>query len=285
MNDDGFFIQERICIVGLGLMGGSLALALRGYCNYIIGVDPDDATLELACEKNVVDFATDRLSEALLQADLVILAAPVRTNLALLEKIPQIHPDPLAILDLSSTKSAIVAAMNQLPEGFAALGGHPMCGKEKAGLEHADAKLFWDSTFALTETERTTPALCELADKMIAIISAQALWIDAATHDRWTAATSHLPYLISATLAASTPQEVAPLVGPGFQSTSRLAASDITMMLDILTTNQEQVLVALSRYRADLDEIVEVLQGNPEDLRPQLEFARQNRESILKRIS
>jgi prephenate dehydrogenase len=266
-------------------MGGSLALALRGYCNYIIGVDPDDATLELACEKNVVDFATDRLSEALLQADLVILAAPVRTNLALLEKIPQIHPDPLAILDLSSTKSAIVAAMNQLPEGFAALGGHPMCGKEKAGLEHADAKLFWDSTFALTETERTTPALCELADKMIAIISAQALWIDAATHDRWTAATSHLPYLISATLAASTPQEVAPLVGPGFQSTSRLAASDITMMLDILTTNQEQVLAALSRYRADLDEIVEVLQGNPEDLRPQLEFARQNRESILKRIS
>jgi len=281
MNDDGFFIDERICIVGLGLMGGSLALALRGYCSRIIGVDPDIATLALACEKDVVDFATDHLAEALPQSDLVVLAAPVRANLALLEKIPQIHPDPLAILDLSSTKSAIVAAMNQLPEGFAALGGHPMCGKEKAGLAHADAKLFWDSTFALTETERTTPALRELADKMIDIISAQALWIDADTHDRWTAATSHLPYLVSAALAASTPKEVEPLVGPGFQSTSRLAASDITMMLDILTTNQDQVLAALARYRAILDEIGEALQENPEDLRSQLEHARQNRKSIV----
>ena len=89
MNDDGFFIEQSICIVGLGLMVGSLALALRGYCNRIIGVDPDFGTLALACEKNVVDFATDHLAEALPQADLVILAAPVRTNLDLLEKIPQ----------------------------------------------------------------------------------------------------------------------------------------------------------------------------------------------------
>ena len=200
----------------------------------------------------MVDFATDHLAEALPQADLVILAAPVRTNLALLEKIPQIHPAPLAIMDLSSTKSAIVAAMNQLPDGFAALGGHPMCGKEKAGLAHADAKLFWDSTFALTETKLTTPALRELTDKIIAIISAQALWIDAETHDRWTAATSHMPYLLSIALAASTPTEVAPLIGPGFLSASRLSGSDITMMMDILTTNQAQVLDALSSLSGDI---------------------------------
>jgi prephenate dehydrogenase len=284
MSEDGFFIEQRICIVGLGLMGGSLALALRGYCSRTIGVDTDVATLALACENNVVDFATDQLAEALSQADLVVLAAPVRTNLALLETIPQLHPDPLSILDLSSTKSAIVTAMNRLPERFAALGGHPMCGKEQAGLAHADAKLFWDSNFALTETECTTPALRELADKMIAIIGAQALWIDAATHDRWTAATSHLPYLVSAALAASTSPEVAPLVGPGFQSTSRLAASDIRMMLDILTTNQGQVLAALARYKDVLDEIERVLRENPENLRPQLEHARQNREiTVVKR--
>jgi prephenate dehydrogenase len=89
--------------------------------------------------------------------------------------------------------------------------------------------------------------------------------------------------LVSAALAASTSQEVAPLVGPGFQSTSRLAASDITMMLDILTTNQEQVLAALARYKSVLGEIEKVLREKPEDLRPQLENARQNRESIVKR--
>jgi prephenate dehydrogenase len=281
MDDDGFFIEQKICIVGLGLMGGSLALALRGYCAHITGVDPNPATLTLSRDRKVVDLATDDLADALTQTDLVILSAPVRANLALLEKIPQINPGPLSILDLSSTKTAIVTAMNQLPEGYAALGGHPMCGKETAGLEHADGKLFWDSTFALTETERTTPALRELAVKIIAIIGAQALWIDAETHDRWTAATSHLPYLVSAALAASTPQEVAPLVGPGFQSTSRLAASEITMMMDILTTNQEQVLAALVRYRGALAKIEKVLQETPEDLRSQLEFARNNRENIV----
>ncbi len=284
MDEDGLFIEQSICIVGLGLMGGSLALALRGYCTRIIGVDPNPESLAITCEKNVVDFATDDLAEGLSKADLVVLAAPVRTNLALLEKIPQIHPGPLAILDLSSTKSAIVAAMNRLPQGFAALGGHPMCGKEKAGLAHADAKLFWDSTFTLTETQRTTQELRLLAEKIITIISAQPLWIDAETHDRWTAATSHMPYLLSAALAASTPLEVAPLVGPGFQSTSRLAASEITMMLDILATNQEKVLDALSCYREALDKIETALSKNPESLRPQLESARKNREKFVKPI-
>ena len=282
MDEDSFFIKENICIVGLGLMGGSLALALRGYCARMIGVDPDSTTLALAREKNAVDFATANLAEGLDQAELVVLAAPVRTNLELLEKIPRIHDKPLAILDLSSTKTAIVEAMNKLPEGYAALGGHPMCGKEKAGLAHADAKLFWDSTFALTETTHTTKALRALVDKIITIISAQALWIDAETHDRWTAATSHMPYLISAALASSTPAEVAPLLGPGFLSTSRLAASDITMMLDILTTNQEQVLKALARYREILDGIERSLKDNPEKLRPHLEQACKNRKNLVR---
>lgn len=281
MNDDGFFIEESICIIGLGLMGGSLALALRGYCNRIIGVDSNPATLVLAREKNVVDVATADLTSALSQADLVILAAPVRTNLTLLKIIPQIHNGPLSIIDLSSTKVKIVSAMNQLPEGFAALGGHPMCGKEKAGLAHADAKLFWDSAFVLTETERITPDLRSLADKIIEIIGAQPLWINAETHDHWAAATSHMPYLLSVALAASTHQEVAPLIGPGFQSTSRLAASEITMMLDILATNQEQVLKALSRYRDSLDQIENALRNSPISLRSQLENARENRENLV----
>jgi prephenate dehydrogenase len=282
MDDYGSFIEESICIIGLGLMGGSLALALRGYCARIIGVDRNPATLALAREKKVVDLAIDDLSTALHQADLVILAAPVRTNLALLEKIPQIHPEPISIIDLSSTKTTIVAAMDELPAGFAALGGHPMCGKEQAGLAHADGKLFWDSTFALTETARTTPQLRALVERIITIISAQPLWIDAPTHDRWAAATSHLPYLVSSALAASTPTEVAPLIGPGFQSTSRLATSDITMMMDILTTNREQVLNALTRYRSKLDEIENALRNEPKNLPVLLAEASLCKENLLK---
>jgi prephenate dehydrogenase len=280
---DRLFIEQKICIIGLGLMGGSLALALRGYCSRLIGVDPVPATLSLARQRDVVDFATDNPAEALTQADLVILAAPVRANLALLEKIPQIHPDPISIIDLSSTKSMIVAAMNQLPQGFEALGGHPMCGKEKSGLAHADGKLFWDATFALTGTERTTPALRSLAEQMIHIISAKPLWIDAPTHDRWAAATSHLPYLVSSALAASTPAEAAPLIGPGFQSTSRLAGSDITMMSDILTTNRQQVLEALARYRATLEEIERTVNNAGEELPVLLEKANKNYQKLIDR--
>ena len=282
-DNDRFFIEQSICIIGLGLMGGSLALALRGYCTHLIGVDSVAATLSLACQRDVVDFATHDLSEALAQADLVVLAAPVRANLALLEKIPLIHPDPISIIDLSSTKSMIVASMNQLPEGFEALGGHPMCGKEKSGLSHADGKLFWDATFALTETERTTPALRDLAEQMINIISAKPLWIDAHTHDRWAAATSHLPYLVSSALAASTPTETAPLIGPGFQSTGRLAGSDITMMLDILTTNRQQVLEALARYRNSLEEIERTLRNADEELPDLLEKANKNYQKLIDR--
>ena len=275
-DEDRFFIEQSICIIGLGLMGGSLALALRGYCSRLIGVDPEPATLSLAQQRDIVDVATDNLAEALVQADLVVLAAPVRSNLALLEKIPQIHPDPISIIDLSSTKSMIVAAMNQLPQGFEALGGHPMCGKEKSGLSHADGKLFWDATFALTATERTTPALRNLAEQMINIISAKPLWIDAPTHDRWAAATSHMPYLVSSALAASTPSEAAPLIGPGFQSTGRLAGSDITMMVDILTTNRQQVLEALTRYRNTLEEIELALKNTSDELPGLLEKANIN---------
>jgi prephenate dehydrogenase len=282
-DEDRFFIEQSICIIGLGLMGGSLALALRGYCSRLIGVDTTPETLALARQRNVVDFATDDLSDALVQADLVVLAAPVRTNLALLEKIPQIHPDPISIIDLSSTKSMIVAAMNQLPRGFEALGGHPMCGKEKSGLAHADGKLFWDATFALTETERTTPALRSLAEQIINIISAKPLWIDAPTHDRWAAATSHLPYLVSSVLAASTPSEAAPLIGPGFQSTGRLAGSDIIMMMDILTTNRQQVLEALARYRNTLDEIERGVRNADDELPGLLEKANRNYHKLIDR--
>ena len=275
MDDDGFFINQTICIVGLGLMGGSLALALRGYCNRIIGVDPSPETRILARDRKVVHQATADLAEAINQSDLVILAAPVCTNLALLEEISRVCTDRLSILDLSSTKSEIVKAMNQLPERFSALGGHPMCGKETSGLINADAKLYWDANFALSKTNRTTSGLIQLVEKMISIIGARPFWLDAETHDRWTAASSHLPYLVSAALSWVTPEEIKPMIGTGYQSASRLAASDITMMMDILRTNKDQVLTILRQYKKNIEEIEKLLNNSPDKLRVLLEDARQ----------
>jgi prephenate dehydrogenase len=260
-----------VAILGLGLMGGSLALALRGKCKMLMGVDPDPSVVELALVSRVVDQASTSPHDLLPQADLVVLAAPVGAILALLRALPGLHPGRAVVLDLGSTKSEILQAMQTLPLRFEPLGGHPMTGKEKASLAHADAGLYRDAPFALTPLDRTSSHARFLVEQLVQSVGARPLWIDAETHDRWVAATSHLPYLLANTLAAATPLEARPLVGPGLRSTVRLAPASLTMMLDILTTNRENVLVGLQRFRQILDAVEQSLMANDlEDLRAQL---------------
>lgn len=257
----------RVAILGLGLMGGSLALGLRGRCKALLGVDPDPRTLDLALQRRVVDLASSNPAEVLPQADLVVLAAPVRAILASIQKLPSLlsgssEKQGITVLDLGSTKTEICQAYEKLPSNFDPIGGHPMCGKEQSGLEHADAKLYQGATFALVPLERTTSNARSLAAQLVEAVEARPLWVDPGTHDRWTASTSHMPYLLSIALALATPVEAAPLVGPGFRSTSRLASSSTAMMADILNTNRENVLSALDRYRLQLDKLEEHLRDN-----------------------
>ncbi len=282
MDNDGFFREKTVAIVGLGLMGGSLALALRLHVGGLLAVDPNLTTRRYALERRLVNKAAADPAEILPQADLIVLAAPVRVNLAILAQLPELCPSPCAVLDLSSTKAEIVAAMNHLPKRFAALGGHPMCGKETSGIAHAEAQLFQNAVFALTATERTTPALRDLAEQLAALIGSRPLWLDADTHDRWVAATSHLPFLTSAALAGSTPSESAPLASSGFRSTSRLAASDVEMMLDILLTNRAPVLDALHTYRLTLTDLETALAADDESaLRALLVKIRRHHQDLM----
>ncbi len=253
--DESDFGTLRIGFFGLGLMGGSLALALRPHCAEIHACDIDPATRRMAAEKGVVDSACAHLASLLPRIDLLILAAPVCVNLRVLADLPRLWDAPLMVLDIGSTKRVVVESMQTLPPRFDPLGGHPMCGKETSGLAHAEAEMFRGAPFAFTPLERTSPRLRSLAQTLVERIGAHPLWLDAATHDRWVAATSHLPYLVSTALKAATPAEAAPLIGPGFRSTTRLAASNPKMMRDILLTNREPILQALARFRAQLDAI------------------------------
>lgn len=242
-----------VAILGLGLMGGSLALALRGKCQAILGVDPDPQAVEAALDSKVVDRASLMAGNLLPDSDLVILAAPVRAILSLLHDLPDHHPGPAVVLDLGSTKREIVNKMQSLPPRFDPIGGHPMAGKEKATLANADQDLFQGAPFALVPLERSSPLSRQLAEQLVLAVGAHPLWVDAETHDRWVAATSHLPYLLANTLAAVTPLEARPLVGPGLRSTTRLAPASLTMMIDILDTNRENVVAGLQRFRQALD--------------------------------
>ena len=129
MDEPGFNLSEsKIAIVGLGLMGGSLALGLRGKCAALFGVDPHLPTLELALSQHIVDAADSDPAQLLPEADLVILSAPVPAILTLLEQLPAFTSNPCIVMDLGSTKKKIVEAMSRLPERFDAIGGHPICG-------------------------------------------------------------------------------------------------------------------------------------------------------------
>ncbi|HEY9151721.1 MAG TPA: prephenate dehydrogenase [Anaerolineales bacterium] len=262
-DDDSFFLSKsKIAIVGLGLMGGSLALALKGKCAALFGIDSDRATLELAGHQNIVDRADSDPAKLLPDADLVILSAPVPAILTLLEQLATFTPKRCIVLDLGSTKQLIVEAMLHLPERFDPIGGHPICGKEKLSLANAERTLYYAAPFLLTPLERTTPRALSAARQIIEAIGAKANFLDAVEHDRILASTSHLPFLLSSALALSTPQDVASFIGPGFKSTSRLAGTSSSMMLGVLQSNRENVLSALHEFQNRLAEIESVISSN-----------------------
>ncbi len=254
--------DSKIAIVGLGLMGGSLALALKGKCAALLGIDPNHSALELALSQNIVDRADSDPAKLLPEADLVILSAPVPAILTLLEQLPTFTSNSCIVMDLGSTKKLIVESMACLPERFDPIGGHPICGKEKLSLANAERTLFYAAPFLLTPLERTTPRALSAAKQIIEAVGAKVTILDAAEHDRILASTSHLPFLISSALVLSTPNDVTSFVGSGFKSTSRLAGTPSSMMLGVLQSNRENVLNALHGLQSQLAEIESALSSN-----------------------
>jgi prephenate dehydrogenase len=257
--------EAKIAILGLGLMGGSLAMALQGKCTLLVGADPQARAVAQATERKIVDQAASDPREILPEANVVILAAPVRAILQLLDQLPDLHPGEAVVLDLGSTKSHITQAMRALPERFDPMGGHPMCGKEKSSLEHAEKSLYQDAAFALTPLERTSQRAHSLVLQIVQAIGAHPLWLEPAEHDRWVAATSHMPFLLASALVAATPAEAASLIGPGYLSVTRLADSSNQMMMDILATNRVNILTALNRFQEKVQELSDLLAGKDDE--------------------
>ena len=275
--EDGFSLRDAtVGIIGLGLMGGSLALALKGKCARLIGFDTHPPTLELALSKNIIDQAdTLALSGVAPRAtqsqrlDILVIATPVPAIINILEQFRTVnyHPAlsvveglPITLLDLGSTKRDILQAMSALPQNFDPVGGHPICGREKLGLENVDANLYRDAPFVITPLERTTSHAIRITQELISAIGANLIEMTAEEHDKVFASTSHLPFLLSSALTLATPKEFAPFAGPGFRSTSRLAGTPASMMLGILESNRDNVLNAIQIFRNSLDEIESALQ-------------------------
>ncbi len=232
-----------ICIVGLGLMGGSLGLALRGRCQSVLGVARRAETLVQALAIGAADRAFTEAADAVPQADIVVLATPVRTILTLLAPVAALMRPGALLTDMGSTKSAIVEAMGGLRPDVQVLGGHPLCGRELSGIAAAQSDLFNGKPYVLTPLARTSASALELGRDLALTAGAVPMVVDPKRHDCLVAAISHLPYLVSAALASVAGRDARDdglawlLASSGFRDTSRLAASDAAMMSDILLTN------------------------------------------------
>jgi prephenate dehydrogenase len=257
----------NVTVVGLGLIGGSLALALRPHVGRVTGVEIDAPTRRLAYAAGAVDVATPHFAAGLAETDVVLLATPSATIARQVGEVAHLRPDGCLVLDVGSSKEVICRAMDQLPAVFQAIGGHPMCGKEESGFAVATADLFQGQTFILCRTARTDEAAEATALALVAALGARPLFLDPRQHDELVSLVSHLPYFLSALLmeqaaqmAATTGEPVYAVSASGFRDTSRLAGSDPDMLRDIARTNGAAIIRRLRDHRERLDALIALLE-------------------------
>jgi len=239
---------NTVVIAGVGLIGGSFALALRraGFAGTIVGVS-SPATIEKALAGRVIDQGMP-LAEAAAQADLIYLAQPIQQILETLGTLdPCVRPGTL-ITDAGSTKAMICARAKDVIQKARFVGGHPMAGKESRGVESADAELFRGRPYVLTARE---PAL----EKWIEAMGARIVFLDPSEHDRLVALVSHLPQLISTALASVIAEQPGSekVAGPAASDLTRLALSPYEIWRDIFGTNAPSIDAALGTYIARLE--------------------------------
>ena len=269
-------IFSKIGIVGLGLIGGSIALRARELWPgaLVIGVDNKDV-LETAMRLHAIDVAADDLI-VLAEADVVILAAPVRTNIALLADLDENVRQPAVVTDTGSTKRDIVAAASALPQRFTFVGGHPLAGAAQGGLENARADLFQGRPWLLTSgsarpdesrasaTQDDGGAALAKLTGFVQALGAVPRVMGVQAHDRLLAFLSHLPQLTASALmqvvGESVGQEGLALAGRGLADTTRLASSPADIWRDIAATNADEIGPAL-------DALIALLQDLRRDLR------------------
>ena len=251
--------ESTISIVGLGLMGGSLALALKPYVAQLHAVDTNPGTIRLAEAMELTDKCASDLGRGVSSADLVVLGTPVGNILEIIRELPSFRPDGCIILDLGSAKRHICQEMSRLPSNFAAIGGHPMCGREKSGLPAATAHLYQGQTFLLCRNDRTTIMAESLILELIQAIGAKALFLTPERHDVLVSATSHLPYSVSSLLMAqvSFQAEKDPLAwrvsATGLKDATRLAGSNPAMMLEILMSNRDEIIRQIDGFQLEME--------------------------------
>lgn len=281
---------QTVAVVGLGLMGGSLGLAAceRGLAERVVGFDLDPQARRRAVERKAVTGAAATLAEAVRHADLVVLATPVRTIPEVFREAAPFLPPGCLVTDVGSTKSGLVETITrEVPEGVWFIGGHPMAGSEKEGIEAATPDLYDGAVWILTPTESTSTAAYGRLMRFLTGLGARVLSLDPARHDEALALTSHLPQLLSSALmefaaGVATDGDGLPLLtAGGFRDMTRIAASSPDLWVDIVRENQPALASLVRRFQTALGDAADALErGDWVRLRSMLEDARRARHDL-----
>ncbi|MDA3920933.1 MAG: prephenate dehydrogenase/arogenate dehydrogenase family protein [Salinisphaera sp.] len=265
---------RHVAIVGLGLIGGSIARGLRhaGYDGALLGLVADAQDAERALALELVDRASDNPEQILAAAELIVVAVPIGVMDRVFTDIARLAPATAVLTDVGSSKSSVIqTARDNMPARMARfVPGHPISGTERGGLESGFAGLFDSRRVILTPTVDTTPDAMAVVAQLWRLLGAQVSVMDAMHHDDVLAATSHLPHVLAYTLVdtlagMSERQEIFDYAAGGFRDFTRIASSDPMLWRDIVCSNRAPVLAVLDRFIEQLSEVRQVIADDDRD--------------------
>jgi prephenate dehydrogenase len=259
---------ERLCVIGVGLIGGSVARAARarGLVRTVAGVDADAANLDRALQAGVIDAGYPKVADGAAGADLVMVAVPVGAVEKVLGELKSVWSERAVYTDAGSTKGDVIAAAERVfgtvPANF--VPGHPIAGAERSGVEAARDDLYAGKRVILTPLERTDPKALERVEALWAGMGAKVSAMTPRHHDEVLAATSHLPHVLAFVLTdmlgrQDEQQDIFRYAAGGFRDFTRIASSDPTMWLDICLANRQEIVLLIEQYRAALAQAAQLI--------------------------
>jgi prephenate dehydrogenase len=275
---------KHVTIIGVGLLGGSIGLALKARRPRVVvaGVGRRQGSLDAALKLKAIDTAHLEAAEAVRKTDLVILATPIGRFSPYLQSLAPLLPASAVVTDVGSTKSSVVRIAERIlgPRRF--LGSHPMAGSEQAGVAHARADLLRGATCVLTPTARTPAALLGRLDRFWRSLGMRVARMSPASHDRAVAAVSHLPHAVAGLLMMLPRTDDLKVIGPGFRDMTRLCGGEPGMWRDVFMTNRGNLLAAIDRLDESLMELRDLIEvGDGERIESFFAKARLRRQTLM----
>ncbi|NLE38281.1 MAG: prephenate dehydrogenase [Pirellulaceae bacterium] len=275
---------NNVAIVGVGLIGGSIGLALRdrGLAKDVVGIGRRQESLRAARRVGAVNHTTTNLEKGVSEAELVVVCTPVARIVEDVRHVAECCPEGTLITDAGSTKRTIVEELDEgLPRGCRFLGSHPMAGGEKTGPAHASADLFHGRVTVLTPTVNTQAKDYDLLEQFWIHLGSIVIRMAAEEHDRVVALTSHMPHVVAAALAACLSEDTFRLVGTGLMDMTRIASGSTDIWRPIFAQNRDNILAALGQFGQRLSALRAAIEADDEmEMERILTLAKKNRDAL-----